>query len=115
MELSLKKYLSTALKWLTPFVFLELLICILYFTSITEAGLFAIINIVNIVCLLIPGAYFLIMFFVYKQKCKNFIPTEGVISNWQTGFYRYTESVIVKVDDKEDSTSSLWSKLRVII
>ena len=109
MELSLKKYLSTALKWLTPFVFLELLICILYFTSITEAGLFAIINIVNIVCLLIPGAYFLIMFFVYKQKCKNFIPTEGVISNWETGFYRYTGSVIVKVDDKEYSTSAYFS------
>ena len=109
MALSLKKYLSSALKWLIPFVFLETLICLLYLTKVTQAELFTIVNIVNIVCLLIPGAYHLIMFFFFLKKCKNVTPTQGVISNWQAGFYRYTGSVIVKIDDNEYSTSAYFS------
>jgi len=109
MELSLKKYLSMALKWLIPFVSLELIICTLYFTRIAESMLFAIINVVDVVFLLLPGAYFLIMFLVYKQKCKNFSPIEGIITNWEAGFYRYTGSVIVKVGDNEYSTSAYFS------
>lgn len=109
MEYSLKKYLFTALKWLTPFVLLELLICILYFTGNVEETLFTIINIVDIVFLLLPGIYFLIMFFVFKKKCKSFTPVEGMIANWESGFYRYTGSVIIKVDGKEYSTSAYFS------
>lgn len=109
MEYSLKKYLFTALKWLTPFVLLELLICILYFTGNVEETLFTIINIVDIVFLLLPGIYFLIMFFVFKKKCKSFTPVEGMITNWESGFYRYTGSVIIKINDKEYSTSAYFS------
>ena len=109
MELSLKRYLSTALKWLIPFVLLEIFIFLLYFLRIAEAGLFAIVNVANLVCLLLPGTYFLVMFFVYKKKCKNFTPVEGVIANWEAGFYRYTGSVIIKVGDREYSTSAYFS------
>lgn len=109
MEYSLKKYLFTALKWLTPFVLLELLTCILYFTGNVEVALFTIINIVDIVFLLLPGIYFLIMFFVFKKKCKSFTPVEGMIANWESGFYRYTGSVIIKINDKEYSTSAYFS------
>lgn len=109
MEYSLKKYLFTALKWLTPFVLLELLICILYFTGNVEVALFTIINIVDIVFLLLPGICFLIMFFVFKKKCKSFTPVEGMIANWESGFYRYTGSVIIKINDKEYSTSAYFS------
>lgn len=109
MVYSLKKYFFTALKWLTPFVLLEILICILYFTGNVEATLFAIINIVDVVFLLLPGIYFLIMFFVFKKKCKGFTPAEGKIANWEAGFYRYTGSVIIKVDGKEYSTSAYFS------
>ena len=49
------------------------------------------------------------MFFVYKNKCKNFTPVEGVITNWEAGFYRFTGGVIIKVDDKEYSTSAYFS------
>ena len=109
MAISLKKYLSTAFKWLIPFVFLEILIFILYFTELVQAGLFAIINAMDIICLLLPGAYYLIMFFVFRVKSKNFTPLEGVISNWETGFYRYTGSVILKIEDNEYSTSAYFS------
>ena len=49
------------------------------------------------------------MFFIFKNKCKSSDVAEGVVANWQTGFYRYTGSVIVKVDDKEYSTSAYFS------
>lgn len=56
-----------------------------------------------------PGAYYLIMFFVLKRKCKNVTPKDGVISNWEAGFYRYTGGVIIKIDDTEYSTSAYFS------
>lgn len=109
MELSLKKYLSTALKWLIPFVLLETLICLLSFTKTVGTGVFAVVNIADFVCLLLPGLYFLIMFFVFKNKCKKVVPADGVITNWEQGFYRYTGSVIIKANDNEYSTSAYFS------
>ena len=109
MVFSLRKYLASSLKWLIPFVALELLIFILHFTQSIEAGLFAVINAIDIVFLLLPGAYYLITFFVYKKKCKNYTPKVGVITNWENGFYRYTGCVILKEDDKEYSTSAYLS------
>lgn len=108
-KLTLSKYLTTSLKWLAPFAFLEILICVLYFSGIAEATLFAMINVVNFVCLLLPGGYYLTMFIVFKKKCENATPVDGVIVNWEAGFFRYTGAVIVKVDDKEYSTSAYFS------
>ena len=45
-KLTLSKYLTTALKWLTPFALLEILICVLHFSGIAEATLFAMINVI---------------------------------------------------------------------
>lgn len=109
MELSLKKYLLSALNWLIPFAFLEILICFLYFTGNAGETLFACINITNFICLLPPGAYYLFMFFIYKKKCGNFTPTEGVIMNWEVGFFRGTGRVIVKVGEKEYSSSACFN------
>ena len=109
MELSLKKYLSTALNCLIPFALLEILLFILYFTSDVPAGFFAIINVVDIICLLLPGTNYLIMFFVFKKKCKDFTPIEGIVSNWDAGFRRFTGCVIIKVGDNEFSTSAYFS------
>ena len=67
-KLTLSKYLTTALKWLTPFALLEILICVLHFSGIAEATLFAMINVVNFVFILFPGSYYLTMFFVFKKK-----------------------------------------------
>ena len=103
MELSLKKYLTAALKWLIPFLLLEFLIGILRLAGIAETESFALISAVNVLFLLLPGMCFLAMFFVFKKKCKSFIPAEGVIANWNSGFYRYTGSVIIKIDEKEFS------------
>lgn len=108
MEFSLKKYLSMALRWLIPFVILELIIFVLYFTNIALGGIFAIVNLADIVCLLIPGIYYLIMFFVFKGKCKGGVPAEGVITNWSAGFWRYTGGVIIECDGKEYSTSAYF-------
>jgi len=109
MELSLKKYLTAALKWLIPFLLLEFLIGILRLAGIAETESFALISAVNVLFLLLPGMCFLAMFFVFKKKCKSFIPAEGVIANWNSGFYRYTGSVIIKIDEKEFSTSAYFS------
>lgn len=110
MALSLKKYLSTALKQFIPFVLLEVFISLLFLTKIVGAGVFTVVNIANFVCLLLPGLYFLMMFFVFKKKCKKVVPAEGVITNWEAGFYRYTGSVIIKLNEKEYSTSAYFSQ-----
>lgn len=109
-KITLFKYLTTALKWLTPFALLEILICVLHFTGIAEATLFALVNIANFICLLLPGGYYLTMFFVFKKKCESATPVDGVIANWEAGFFRYTGAVIVKVDEKEYSTSAYFSQ-----
>lgn len=110
MKLSLKKYLIFALKWLCPFAFLEILICLLRFTGIADGTLFAMVSVANIVCRLLPGAYYLIMFFVFKKKCENFMPTDAVITNWEAGFFRYTGGVIANVDGKEYATSAYFTQ-----
>ena len=46
---------------------------------------------------------------VFKKKCESVTPVDGVIANWEAGFFRYTGAVIVKVDDKEYSTSAYFS------
>ncbi len=109
MELSLRKYLSTALKWLIQFVLLETLICLLSFTKTIRTGVLVVVNIADFVCLLLPGMYFLIMFFIFKNKCKKVVPADGVITNWEQGFYRHTGGVIIKVNDNEYSTSAYFS------
>lgn len=109
MELSTRKYLSTALKWFIPFALLETLICLLLFTKTIGTSVFAAVNIANFVCLLLPGMYFLITFFIFKNKCKKIVPADGVITNWKQGFYRYIGSVIIKLNDNEYSTSAYFS------
>ena len=109
-KLSLSKYLTTALKWLTPFAALEIIICILHFSGIAEETIFAMITVVNFVFLLIPGGYYIVMFFVFKRKSVSATPVEGVITNWEPGFFRYTGALIVKVDGKEYSTSAYFNQ-----
>ncbi len=96
------------MKRLIPFVLLEALICPLFFTNVVGSGVFTVVNIADFVCLLIPGGYYLIMFFIFKKKCNDFVPSEGVIDNWAAGFYKYTGGVIIKNNDKEYSTSAYF-------
>ncbi len=49
------------------------------------------------------------MFFIFKNKCQKIVPADGVITNWEQGFYRYTGSVIIKLNDNEYSTSAYFS------
>lgn len=109
MKLPLKKYRATALTQLLPFVLLEAFIGLLFVTKAVGSGVFAVVTLANVFCLLLPGAYFLILFFLFKSKCKNVAPVDGVIANWSAGFYRHTGSVIVKQDEKEYSTSAYFS------
>ena len=113
-KLSLSKYLATSLKWLIPFVLLETLICVLHFSGIAQATLFAIVNVANFICLLLPGGYYITMFFVFKKKCESATPVDGVIANWEAGFFRYTGAIIVTVEDKEYSTSAYFSNEHIL-
>ncbi len=108
-KLTLSKYVTTSLKWLLPLTFLELLVCLLYFTESADYTLFSMITLINFILLLPPGAYYLIMFFVFKNKCEKVSPSVGVITNWESGFFRYTGAVIMKVGDTEYSTSAYFS------
>ena len=109
MGLSLKRYLSSAIRWLSVFAVLELVICLLHLAEV-EATAIVFPSIVGFICLLPPGAYYLTMFFVFKKKCENVAPAEGVITNWEAGFYRYTGSVIIKDGGKEYATSAYFSQ-----
>ena len=110
MEVSLKKYLISALKWFAAFLFIIVLcIAVCFIDTIDKELFFAIIIPISCIVLLLPAGYYTTMFFVFKKKCRNFTPVEGVITNWETGFYRYSGSVIVEIDGKEYSTSSYFS------
>lgn len=67
------------------------------------------INVIDFVMLLLPGAFYLIMFFVYRNKCADITPKDGIIANWKSGFFRYTGALIIKEDDKEYSTAAYFN------
>ena len=108
MKLSLKKYLTTALEFLAGYVFLEILICILYFAGEGKDFSFIFTNIANFAFLLSPGAYHLTMFFVFKKKSEKATPEDAVITTWESSF-RYHGKVIVKKDDTEYASPSYFS------
>ena len=109
MPLTLRKTLTFSLLWLIPFACLELLILLLYATNAQDGEFAAILSAVTLLCLFLPGAYYLVMFFRYRKSCKDHTPVRGVITNWQTGFFRGCGGVILKLGDKEYSTASVFS------
>lgn len=110
MKLSLKKYLTASLKWFAPFVFIGLVCLFLWLADTIDTGMFLFIAVViDGIFLLPPAGYYFVMFLVFRKKCTNFTPVEGIVANWKTGFYRYTGSIIVNVDGKEYSTSAYFS------
>ena len=49
------------------------------------------------------------MFFVFKKKCVGVTPTECTIATWEAGFFRYSGSIVIRIDEKEYSTSAYFS------
>ena len=109
-SLSLKKYLSSALMWLCPFVGLELLMVVLRLAKAAEASQFAWITLANIALLLLPGGYYLALFLLFKKKSEGITPTDGVIVNWEAGFFRFTGRVILQADGTEYATSAYFDQ-----
>ncbi len=110
MPLSLKKYLTSALKWLIAFVLVGVMCLSVCFVDNIDTGVFlAIVVPISCIALLLPGGYYLARFLAFKKKYMNVVPVEGVIANWEAGDYRYTGRIIVNVDGKEYSTSSYFN------
>jgi len=111
MELSLKKYLMSAAKLLALFLFIGILCLVVCFVDTIDTGIFlALVIPVSCIFLLFPAGYYCWIFFVFNKKSKNIAPVEGVVTNWEAGFfYRGTGGIIVNVDGKEYATSAYFS------
>ena len=107
MELSLKKYLASALKFFASFLLSAILCFVLYFIGENESLVLIVPTIACMILLLLAGYYFA-MFLVYRKKCANFIPVEGTVFNWEAGS-KFSGSIILSVEGKEYSTSSYFS------
>lgn len=108
--LSLKKYLTYAFLFLSPFTFIMgICLCIYFSMSDKFAITVAVVSLASILTLLLPSIYYFYMYFKFKIKCKNIAPTNGVISTWEHGFFRYTGAVIIKVNDTDYSTSAYFN------
>ena len=110
MALSLKKYLLSSLKFFIPFL-IVILSCIgVNFIESVDAGIFsAIIIPISTMVLLLPSGYHFIMFLLFRKKCKAFKSEEAVVFNWEASFFRYSGSIIIKVDNTEYSSSAYFT------
>lgn len=106
--LSLKRFLSAAMKWLIPFVCLEALIIVLFATQIAGESFFAVISLVNAVLLLFPGATYLAQYVYYGRRCRGLTPTVGVVKTWQAGFFRYTGGLTVQIGGRDYETAACF-------
>ena len=110
MKLSLRKYLGITLKWLALFAVIEVLLLVGWLTGVLETGIFLMITVaINGVFTLLPAGYYFIMYLNFKNKCERYTPVEGVVSNWEAGFFQHTGSVMVKVDGNEYRSSAYFS------
>lgn len=110
MLLSLKRYLMNSLKLLAIYAFIGVIGLLMCFVHNSDVEVFLAIAIpAASLLLLLPAGYYFVMFLVYKKKCMNFTPVEGVIANWEIGLFRHTGCVIVNVDGKEYSSPSYFS------
>lgn len=110
MPLSLKKYLTSTLKWFIAFVLVGVMcLCVCFVDNIDKGVFLAIVVPISCITLLLPVVYYFARFLIFKRKCMNVTPVEGVIANWEAGEYRYTGRIIVNVDGKEYSTSSYFN------
>lgn len=107
MELSLKKYLISALKFFASFLLSAILCFVLCFIGNNEAFVLIVLPIACMILLLLAGYYFA-MFLNFRKKCSNFMPVEGVVFNWEAGS-KFSGSIIVNVEGEEYSTSSYFS------
>ncbi len=110
VQISLKKYLSSFIKSFASFLMVILLCVAVIFIDGIDTGVFLVIVLpVAFLMLLLRSVYYLAMFFVFKKKCMGITPIECVVSNWETGFFRYSGSIIVNIEGKEYSTSAYFS------
>jgi hypothetical protein len=110
MELSLKRYLISAVKWLSLFIAMQALIIICLIFDFGKRGSLIISGIITFLFLLPFGIYYLYLFLFFKKKIKGVSPEEAIITNWQAGSFRYTGKLILNIDDKEYSTASYFSQ-----
>ena len=110
MELSLRRYLISAVKWLSLFIAMQALIIICLIFEVGKRGSIITASIISFLILLPFGIYYLFLFFYFKKKIKTAVPAEAVITNWAAGSFRYTGKVILNLDGKEYETASYFSQ-----
>ena len=104
----LKKYLITAFFYLGMFA-IEFLLCLLLaFIKGLNIEMAMLIGSVLGLIVLLPAIYYFVWFFVFRKKCRSITPGEGIVVNWQLGFFKHTGSVSVKVNDREYSTGLVF-------
>jgi len=109
MALSLKKYLVSALKFSIAFTFLTLICIGVSLVDTIDTGVFVVIVIpVSVIMLLLPAGNYFALFFAYRKKCTAIIPEEGIVANWEAGYFRGSGSIIVIVNGVEFSTSAYF-------
>lgn len=110
LQLSLRKYLSSFIKSFASFLVVILLCVSVVFIDGINTGVFlALVLPISSLILLFPAIYYLAMFFVFKKKCIGVTPMECTIATWEAGFFRYSGSIVVRIDEKEYSTSAYFS------
>ena len=106
---SLQKYLGIALKFFIPFIFiLTLCIILLINNGETIKITISVALFITILLLGLPAIYYFTLYLIFRKKCKKYTPREGVVYNWEIGFFRYSGSVIVKDEDTEYSSSAYF-------
>ena len=77
----------------------------------TVFGFLVIMVLIGVVALVIPGCYYLYMFFTAKKKCAKGKLRKGTVSNWSSGLRaRALCRVKVKAGDSEYRSSALYSR-----
>lgn len=109
MAYSLKQYRLASCRWLIPFAFLEGLIVLLFATETVNVTCLVLVSLANAACLFLPGLYFLVMFWVFRRKSANAVICDGVIANWEAGFYRHTGRVVIQTGGDAYATSAYFS------
>lgn len=109
--LSLKKYLFTSFVRFGLFLCFCLLgVCLGLLENLRwEMGL-CIGAVLGGIFYLLPAVYYFYLCIAFKKKCENVEQKEGVITNWELGFWRYGGCVCLKEGEQELLSSEIFGR-----
>ena len=109
MNFTLKKYIKTAFAYLGACVGAIIVFVALGIMTELELGVITTIAAtVSGIVLGLPSVYYFIMYFVYNQKSSAYSERDGVVSNWDKGFFEKTARLCVIEDGKEYDSAAIF-------